>query len=502
MPASDLQRRALSFVLFTGSVVLLLLLIPLVVEPAINNYLAGGGWKLGDDGVIVALEPPQSIDRMTATSHSLIENALRFAKIAIWMALVIAIVRFIAYLILSTIRGSKSEAFSLVKTVLSIIVYVLAFFIIFQTQYPNVDLGALFTGSAIVGIVVGLALQDTLGNLFAGIALQADQPFQVGDVVSFANAQSGVVESVSWRGVKIRTFQNRILIVANSALGKELIEVAPRGNLNARLVLFNTLYVNSPSKTIQALRDAVRQIENVSAKIRPIVRIRNLGDNGIDWEIKYWTEDYTKYPDTDALIRQRVWYIFSREKIDFAFPTRTVHIAEKREETPFIEYVSTVAEHLHQVPLFTPLAEEELERLAKASTTRVFAPGEAIVRRGQEGNSMFVIIRGAVNVQIPENDYQRTINKLTSNDFFGEMSLLTGQPRTATVIAEQETEVVQIKKTALKPLFEANPDLMKSICDIIEERRELLIQKEEEEELAMESTTGVLSSLKKFFGIR
>ena len=116
---------------------------------------------------------------------------------------------------------------------------------------------------------------------------------------------------------------------------------------------------------------------------------------------------------------------------------------------------------------------------------------------------MFVIIRGAVKVQIPENDYQKTINRLTANDFFGEMSLLTGQPRTATVIAEEETEVIQIKKTALKPLFEANPELMKAICDIIEERRALLVQKEtEEEEKNKQAGTGVLSSLRKFFGVR
>ena len=502
MPASDFQRKAVSFVIFTGIVVLLLFAIPFLIEPALNEYLRARGFELNVQGSIVALQDGRSLDMMTATSNALIENLLRFGKILLWMALVISLVRFVAYLITSTIRGAKSEVFSLLKTVLSIIAYIVAFFIIFQTQYPSVELAPLFTGSAILGIVVGLALQDTLGNLFAGIALQADQPFQVGDVVTFMNQQRGVIEGVSWRGVKIRTFENRILVVSNSVLGKEMIEVAPHGNLNARLVFFNTLYVNSPAKTIQTVRDAIRQIDNVSQKIRPIVRIRNLGDNGIDWEIKYWAEDYTKHPDTDALIRQRVWYVFNREKVEFAYPTRTVHIAEKQVETTLVEYVNTVSEHLQQVPLFVPLAEEELERLAKASTTRIFAPGEAIVRRGMEGNSMFVIVRGAVKVQIPEGDSQKTINRLTANDFFGEMSLLTGQPRTATVIAEEETEVVQIKKTALRPLFETNPDLMKSICDLIEERRTLLVQKESEEEVEKDDTSGVLSSLRRFFGFR
>src|SRR4029077_6647953 len=79
---------------------------------------------------------------------------------------------------------SQSEISTLLKTVLSIVIYIVAFFIIFQSQFPGVELAPLFTGSTIIGIVVGLALQDTLGNLFAGLALQADQPFQVGDVIN------------------------------------------------------------------------------------------------------------------------------------------------------------------------------------------------------------------------------------------------------------------------------------------------------------------------------
>lgn len=502
MPASDFRKKAIVFVIFSGIVIIILLLMPFAEVQLFTYFQNQFGITITPDGHSVPISGDRGPGMMVETSISLGVNFLRIIKIVLWMALVISLVRFLGSMIVSTIRGSQAEVASLVKTVFSIIIYIVSFFIIFQTQYPDVPLAPLFTGSTILGIVVGLALQDTLGNLFAGIAIQADQPFQVGDVITMLNQQGGVVESVSWRGVKIRTFQNKLLVVSNAVLGKEIIEVAPRDNLNARLVFFNTEYDASPTKTIQLVRDAVRQIENVSSKIRPIVRVRNLGDNGLDWEVKYWLEDYSKFNDTDALIRQRIWYVFNRENIDFAYPTRTIHMAEKREEETLVEYVSTVSEHLQQVPLFTPLGEDELERLAKASSTRVFAPGEAIVRRGQEGNSMFVIVRGAVNVQIPENDHHKIINKLTSNDFFGEMSLLTGQPRTATVIAEQETEVVQIKKNALKPLFETNPELMKSICDIIEERRALLVQKDTEEEESTDATAGVLSSLRRFFGLK
>lgn len=503
MPASELQKKALFFVVSAAIFTIVLAGLPLFEGWLQVDFLPRFGWRFVDSWQVP--KEGAASGMMAETTASLLGNFFHIIKIGLWMALVISFVRFFAYLIFGGAfrRSDQAEISSLLKTVLSIILYVVAFFIIFQSQYPNVQLAPLFTGSAILGIVVGLALQDTLGNLFAGIALQADQPFQVGDVVSISGRGAGVVESISWRGVKLRTFQNKVLAISNAVLGKETLEVAPRDNLNARIVFFNTLYANSPARTVQVVRDAVRQVENVSQKIRPVVRVRNLGDSGIEWEVKYWIEDYSKYNDTDALIRQRIWYAFQREKIEFAYPTRTIHVETKPQETAFEEHVNTVSERLNNVGIFAPLSDEETERLAQSSKMRVYAPGEAIVRMGQEGNSMFVIIRGSVKVQVPENGVPRTLNELRENDFFGEMSLLTGEPRTATVVAAEETEVLQIRKTALKPIFEANPELVKTICDMVEERRELLRSlAEKSTEAEKEEEKGMLRSIRKFFGLK
>jgi small-conductance mechanosensitive channel len=500
MPASELQKKALFFVVFGSLVVAVLATVPFIEGWIQTVFLPQFGWTFVSPWVLDPKNPPG--DMMAPTYVALLEHFFRLLKIVLAMALVITIVRFVTSVFFGRAQG-KREIAALIRTVLSIVIYVIAFAIIFQAQYPGVNLGSIFAGSAIFGIVVGLALQDTLGNLFAGIALQADQPFQVGDVVNIQNRGTGVVESVSWRGVKIRTFQNKLLIISNSVLGKESIEVGPKGNLNARLVNFSTLYANSPAKTIQVVRDAVRVTENVSQKIRPIVRVRNLGDSGIEWEVKYWLDDYSKYNDTDALIRQRIWYAFQREKIEFAYPTRTIHVETKPQETAFEERLNTVTERLNNVSIFAPLSDEETERLAQAARVRVYAPGEAIVRMGQEGNSMFVIMRGSVEVQVLQGTSMKIVNRLRENDFFGEMSLLTGEPRTATVVAAEETEVLQIRKATIKPIFEANPELVKSIGEMVEERRELLRSLAENamdtEEM---SEGGVLRSIKRFFGLR
>ena len=505
MPASDLKKKALFFILFAGIIILLLLVFPFI-ESSVKEYIAlHFGLVITPEGNAVASDGNNAPSKMAETWVVLIVTVFHILKILLWMALIIAVVRFLSLLVFETVlkTSGQSEISSLVKTVLSVIIYIVAFFVIFQSQYPNVQLAPLFTGSTIIGIVVGLALQETLGNLFAGIALQADQPFVVGDVINIGNRGSGVVENVSWRGVKIRTFQNKLLIISNAVLGKELIEVAPRGNLNARVVQFSTLYVNSPAKTAQVVREAVRHVENVSPKIRPNVRIRNLGDSGIEFEIKYWIEDYTKYNDTDAAIRQRVWYLFQREKIEFSYPTRTIHIETKPQETAFDEAINMILERLSDIPIFAPLSDEELQKLSEAAAKRVYAPGESIVRMGHEGNSMFIIVRGNVNVQIPDNGVPKIVNKLRENDFFGEMSLLTGEPRSATVVAAEETEVLQIRKNALKPIFESNPELMKSICEIVQERREALATSTPDASIAKAADArSVLQSIKNFFGFK
>lgn len=507
MAAADFYKKAVYFLILAGSVLLALVLISLLEEYGRNYLITKFPFQVDAQGglVVRALQEGETApDMMTTTGISLVENILRIFKVVLWMVFVVAIIRLITRLLFHTVLRSaaQTEIASLLKTVLSIVIYIVAFFIIFGSQFPQIQLAPLFTGSAILGIVVGLALQDTLGNLFAGLALQVDHPFEVGDVIVITNRGQGVVESVSWRGVRLRTFQNKLLVISNAALGRETIEVAPQNNLNARIVNFNTVYSSSPARTAQIVRDAIRQTDNVSQKMRPIVRISGFGDSSLDWEIKYWPENYAKFNDTDALIRQRIWYAFQREGIAFAFPTRTIYNETEPTPVSIEDQVSNTAEHLDDIPLFAPLSDDETRQLARASNRRVFAPGEFIVRKGQEGNSMFVIVRGTVKVQIPEGVGVKTINQLGPDDFFGEMSLLTGEPRSANVVADEETEVMQIRKSAVKPIFEANPEVMDAIGAIVEERKKLLIQEKLEQTMRpTKPESGMMSAIRKFFGI-
>jgi small-conductance mechanosensitive channel len=485
MPDVRFKRKLIFYTVLTFVIVLLIYL-AYSFEPSLKSYFVGN----------VA-------DTMREAANASFETAMKITKIILWMALAVILIRAISSLIFSfgyRLRRGY-EAPNLVRNAFTAVAYIIILAYLFKQYYPGVDLGALFTTSAIFGVIIGLALQDTLGNFFAGISLQADKPFQVGDVITVGQ-WTGVVEEITWRGIKLRTFQNHVVLISNSQAGKEAIEVCPRENLNARLVFFNTLYTDSPARTVHAVREAVREADNVSQRMTPIVRIKNLGDNGVDYEVKYWLDDYARYNDTDALVRQRIWYAFRRAGLNFAFPTRTLYIERpsKADATRGGDGRGFI-ERLAAVDIFAPLSEEEITQLAGSAVSHVFAPGEAVIRAGEEGSSMFVVHNGRVQVQIMDNGRPRTVAVLKDGDFFGEMALFTGEPRTANVVAAEETEVLEIRHQAMKVLFDTNPNLVEALSHIIAERRIGLQAKKQDAETHAEESASIFSSIRRFFGM-
>ena len=426
------------------------------------------------------------------------EWARAFVSIAFWLCAALVAVRALNELFFLIFRKRRGyDAPALMRDLFSLVLYVTA--VAFILRYAlDVSFAALLPGSALLGIILGLALQDTLGNLFTGISLHADKPFQVGDVIRVGQ-HTGVVMSVTWRAVKIKTFSNLIVLLSNSSIAKESIEVAPREGQNARIVPFSALYTDSPVRVIHAVREAVRDADNVLRYMTPVVRIRGLADSGVEYEVKYWLSDYASYNDTDALIRQRIWYAFRRHGFTFAYPTRTLYMEQPASRDGDGHDRETLAELLSAVDIFAPLTGEELGALASSASGRVFAPGETIIRAGDSGASMFVVHRGSVDVRVDSNGTPRTIKRLGEGAFFGEMALFTGEPRTASVVAAEETEVLEIGHGAMKGLFQTNPDLVEAISHTINERREGLAANAPDADGDEDASDGLLSKIRRFF---
>jgi small-conductance mechanosensitive channel/CRP-like cAMP-binding protein len=443
-------------------------------------------------------ELPSGATEQERMSHAANWWVSKAVSVACLMSAALVAVRALNELAFLLFRKRKGyEAPALMRDLFSLVLYVTAGAVILRYTL-DLSFAALLPGSALLGIILGLALQDTLGNLFSGISLHADKPFQVGDVITVGK-HTGAVMSITWRAVKIKTFSNHIVLVSNSSIAKESIEVCPQNGQNARYVFFSAAYTDSPVKVIHAVREAVREADNVLRFITPVVRIRGLGDSGVDYEVKYWLSDYSRYNDTDALVRQRIWYAFRRNGFTFPFPTRVIHIEQPSAHDGNGRDAETLAGLLSAVDIFSPLTPDELSALAASSANHVFAPGETIIRAGDDGDSMFVVSRGGVDVRVDSNGTPRTINRLGEGAFFGEMALFTGEPRTANVVAAEETEVLEIGHDAMRSLFQTNPDLVEALGHAINERRAGLLANASAPTGDEETPDGLLSRIRRFF---
>jgi len=171
-------------------------------------------------------DPLRALLRTRMSAHpspDTIINALSLILVGVLAYLFVRALNFLIFgLAFRLRRGFDAPTF--VRNVFSIVAFIVLFLIAFNYWFPDVNLGALFTTSAIFGVILGLALQDTLGNFFAGISLQADRPFQVGDVITVgALRHTGVVEEITWRAIKVRTFTNHVVLINNSTAAKEPI---------------------------------------------------------------------------------------------------------------------------------------------------------------------------------------------------------------------------------------------------------------------------------------
>ncbi|HYO77630.1 MAG TPA: mechanosensitive ion channel family protein [Thermoanaerobaculia bacterium] len=324
---------------------------------------------------------------------------------------------------------------------------------------------ALLATGTVVAAILGLALQETLGNLFSGMALHLDETFSPGDVIR-AGDILGVVEAVRWRGTRLRTFNNNVMIVPNSVLARASVEVFPRNNLKARVLQIGIDYHVPPATVINVLVQAAANVEGVSHDIPAFARVGNFGDSAVIYEIKYHMHDYSQRDRIDADIRKAVWYALRRNAISIPFPIRTLH----RYAPPETHHQPSTGEILHRlarVDVLSPLSAEALDVIAHAAQVHVFSRGETIISIGAAGNSMFIVHEGAVSVRVDDAEVAR----LQPGDFFGEMALLTGERRTADIIALSDVVAVEITKEAIEPVLRDHPDLDAAISTKVAQRR-------------------------------
>ncbi len=415
---------------------------------------------------------------------------LFLAFIPLIMFVVRAVDRFAFDVIAS--RRKNVQAPQLLREIVSIVLYAVLIAWAISSVF-NYEVTAFLATGTVVAAVLGLALQETLGNLFAGLALHLESSFVPGDVIKTGDF-FGIVEAVRWRGTRLRTFNNNLVIVPNAMLARERLEIYPRNNYNARVLQIGIDYHVPPATVIGVLTQAASNVDGVVREMPCFARVGGFGDSSLTYEIKYFTADYAQRDRIDAEIRRAVWYALKRNGIPIPYPMRSVHQyeppAQRHRPDP-----NEILDRLANIDILSPLGRSEQETIAGAASVYVYGKGETILRRGAAGNSMFIVHEGTVSVRVGNDEVAR----LQPGDFFGEMALLTGESRAADVVAVSDVVAVEIAKDALEPVLRDHPELAASISARVAERRGTLDSVRSGEPAEEQRT--ILSKIRTYFGL-
>lgn len=406
-------------------------------------------------------------------------------------------------------RGPRRTIPGIIRDMLQVGVYlVVALYVLHRA---GVDPSSLLTTSAVLTAVIGFALQDTLGNLFAGLAIQLQQPFEVGDWIQFDDDPDhiGEVIEINWRAARILTIERIEVTVPNNLLAKAPIRnFSKPTRLVRRSATVLAPYDTPPARVHRLLAEAVVEVDGVRSHPAPDIQTIQFTERGIEYRVRYFIEDFDQREVLDGRVRDRMWYALRRAAVPIPAPQRRVTMIEQNAASAEHEAQAQIADverALGRLPLFKPLSHELLHELAMHTERRLYAHGELVIQQGDHGQELFIVERGKVEVLVDRHHGMEHVATLGPRDFFGEMSLLTGEQRRATVRSEGEVALLVVSKDALQPILEASPQLATDISEVLAEREVALGRQshapERSEDEATERRGELLSRIRQFFSI-
>lgn len=364
--------------------------------------------------------------------------------------------------------GKPAEAPRVLIDATGILVVAVAVLAALQFVY-DIKVPGLLAGSGVAAIVLGLAMQDLLGNLIAGISLHFQKDFRPGDWLLIGDTHAKVVE-ISWRSTQFLTTDDVLIDVPNGDIAKQTITnfqlPTPRHAVRAQIGLHYDL---PPARVQAVLKEAAATVAGVCAEPAPVVYLKDFADSAIVYEIKVWIDDHALMSRVLSEVRSHAWYALKRAGMEIPYPQLTLHRAKPADDGAAARAVATDALRRHKV--LGALPGEQLAALVARSPVVLFATGEHVIEQGAAGESMFLLVRGAVDVRIARDGATTTVARLGTGDCFGEMSLLTGEPRTATVVAAGEVETVEVPKAAFAVLVREHPAVLEKLSELLAQRQ-------------------------------
>jgi CRP-like cAMP-binding protein/small-conductance mechanosensitive channel len=386
-----------------------------------------------------------------------------------------------------------------------------------RLRYAGLDLGSIVATSAMMTAVVAFAMQDTLGNVLGGLALQLDNSIKIGDWIKVDDIAGKVVD-IRWRSTLVETRNWETVVFPNSQLMKGKFAVLGRRTDMPvqwrRWVWFNVSMDTAPIKVIGVVEEAIRQAEIVNVAKNPLPNciLMDMDNKGFArYALRYWLTDLAADDPTDAVMRWNIMAALQRADIKLAMEESSIHITrenENYEEVVHHREVLLRMKTLRRVELFSQMTDDELKALAERLKYSPFAKGNIITKQGATAHWLYIIINGEADVYLetPEGE-KRTLRTMGKGNFFGEMGLMTGAPRTASVVARTDVECYRVDKDMFEEILQARPGIAEEMSRILAMRKAASdsvlqdIDAQNGQKEISQQRGEILATIKRFFGL-
>jgi small-conductance mechanosensitive channel/CRP-like cAMP-binding protein len=403
-------------------------------------------------------------------------------------------------------KKDQSIVPSLIRNLFDALVYSLALILIIHFVFEKPANGVI-AASSIITFILGISARDSLATVFSGISLSLNENIKKGDFIA-VNNQLGEIVSMDWRTVTLLTKTENHVIVPNHVLANNVVTNFSRPKPQRALeISVLQSFEHSPQRVKDLLLKSAQQSFLVLKNPAPQAYVSKYEDKGIKYTLVVYTNELSEVRVQNEVL-SIVWYAFYREGIDWDLDPSTqiiphLQLSDDKTEEEIVRHVAI----LKNKGIFTTLNERELTALIGNAKKGVYGPPEQIVRQGDDGSSLFYIAEGNLEVLIDQEDGTKLkVAALKAGDVFGEMALLTGQKRTATVVATTEVAVYEISKEIISPVIEHRREILNDMSLLLAKREvenylKKLDHKDHERDRKLEEAESKFSQLiSQFFG--
>lgn len=405
----------------------------------------------------------------------------------------------------TSLEWLKEFTSSILYTVATALILINAFWI---------ELNSFWLTILILLLLVQMAVRPKFLSLFPKEAFARAKPFNVGDWISIKNKNgdviiTGEVYSISRSAVFIKNEDNNLTFVSMVFLADSIIEnyssVTEYSRFKTKLCIDHNVPVDRVKRILLAAVEQVIQEKKLFNVPQPKVLITDINETGIDYEILFWIKPWEEInPDElKDILLTTVLKNLSHSGIYPAYQKNDVFVGTYQRKFTDIDLLEDRKKILRNVDLLKFLNEEELNTLAANIITKVYKKDETIIKEGESGESMFILVEGLLNVYVKNNEGKEVyVGSLKPGDFLGEMSLLTGEPRSATVIAKSDSLTFELTKEIISPIIHNRVNLTEEFGKIIAERHSINIDKIAESQFKAKSKIEVfIEKIKSFFNL-